>query len=310
MNMEKMRYYVDVVKYNSFTKAAQANYISQAAISQQIASIEEELGFKCFERTKTGLVITEGGKSFYSSCLRILSLYAQSLSRARCVAHSLSGNISLGLWPGLDNTPVYQAVSRLLQFYPDVRVVIRNGTPVEFWHKINASKLAVAIVMPYDFYDRKAPETVIEPLITCQFSVYVSTTSHLAQQETITLEQLRGEKVIVQGESGIGVQTFSHLVVEQMQHRHQLKPEFIVSNFETQQILVAANRAVMMMPDCCRPTMPDCLKKLRLVDYPETCDFSFVWSPTNASPGLIKFTQLLKQCYASLAEEYRREERA
>ena len=43
MNLEKIKCFVDIVKYNSFTKAAQENYITQAAISQQIASMEADL---------------------------------------------------------------------------------------------------------------------------------------------------------------------------------------------------------------------------------------------------------------------------
>ena len=51
MNLEKLQCFVDIVKYDSFTKAAQKNHITQAGISQQIASMEAELGFLLFERS-------------------------------------------------------------------------------------------------------------------------------------------------------------------------------------------------------------------------------------------------------------------
>lgn len=77
MNLEKIKCFVDIVKYNSFTKAAQENYITQAAISQQIASMEAELGFPLFVRSKRGFTVTDSGKSFYESSLRLLALYSR-----------------------------------------------------------------------------------------------------------------------------------------------------------------------------------------------------------------------------------------
>ena len=303
MNLEKMKCFVDVVKYNSFTKAADANYITQAAVSQQISSIEEEIGFKCFERTKAGLVITKGGASFYNSTLRILSLYSQSLSRARCVAHNLSGNIPLGIWPGIDSSHIYTLIDELVRIYPNIRIVIRSGSPVDFRHKTKASKLALAIVMPYDFYDIDIPGTSIEPLITCHYDLYVSNSNPLSRFNEVSIDQLRNEKFVVQGKNSIGVKTYSHVVVEQMQNRHLLKPAFFVSNFETQQMLVAINQGIMILPEYCCPTDTTHIKKLRLLDYPEECIFSIVWNSEHPSPGLSKFAELLKNHFRSLQEK-------
>ena len=167
MNLEKIKCFVDIVKYNSFTKAAQENYITQAAISQQIASMEAELGFPLFVRSKRGFTVTDSGKSFYESSLRLLALYSRSLSRARCIAHNLSGYISLGIWPGLDTTHTYCVIQRLLQAYPSMQITIRPGTPTELFHKYTVGKLAMAIAMPYDFSDNTISDAVIEPLLTC-----------------------------------------------------------------------------------------------------------------------------------------------
>ena len=294
MTTEKMKCFIDVVKFKSFTKAAQANYITQAAVSQQISSIEEELGFKCFIRTKAGLVITDGGTEFYNCCLRMMSLYSQSISRARCIAHSLSGNISIGLWPGFVQRPVYDVVSNLFQLYQDIRIVVRTGSPVDFWHKIKASKLALAIVMPYDFSDMDVLGEIVEPLFSCRYDLYVSTANPICQFECVCVEQLRNEEIVVAGESGIGGKAYSHTVIEQMQNRYQLKPSHIVSNFETQQMMVAANRGVMLLPQAVIPSDLSLLKRIRLSDYPEKCDFSLVWNPTRASPGLCAFVEELK----------------
>lgn len=46
---KQLKYFQSVVRLNSFSEAAEGNYISQSAISQQIQALERELGFKLFE---------------------------------------------------------------------------------------------------------------------------------------------------------------------------------------------------------------------------------------------------------------------
>ena len=50
--LRQLRYFQSVVRHGSFSKAAEENYISQSAISQQIQALERELGFPLLERKK------------------------------------------------------------------------------------------------------------------------------------------------------------------------------------------------------------------------------------------------------------------
>ena len=299
MNLEKIKCFVDIVKYNSFTKAAQENYITQAAISQQIASMEAELGFPLFVRSKRGFTVTDSGKSFYESSLRLLALYSRSLSRARCIAHNLSGYISLGIWPGLDTTHTYCVIQRLLQAYPSMQITIRPGAPTELFHKYTVGKLAMAIAMPYDFSDNTISDAVIEPLLTCGWRLFVSRDHPLAQFDAVDIADIRNEKFAVQGEESIGFQTYNLTVTEQMLIHHALSPAFVVPNFDTQQMLVATNQAVMLLPECCHPTVPALFQSIRLTGYPETCTFSAIWRSHSASPVLLAYAALLKEYFAA-----------
>lgn len=294
MNLDRIKCFVDIVKFNSFTVAAQENYITQATISQQIASMEAELGFSLFERNKRGFTLTEPGKSFYESSLRLLALYSRSLSRAKCIANNLSGFISLGVWPGFDVSHIYKTIGELTQIHPSMQIVMRPGTPAELRHKYKVGRLAMAIGMPYDFSNNVVSDAVIEPLATCGYRLWVSISHTLARRESVCLEDIRNEKFAVLGEECIGFQTYSRIVIEQMQNHHNLTPTFVVQDFETQQMLVATNQAVMFLPELCRPGNTDMLKPLRVVDYPETCVFAAIWRSNQASPLLLTYADSVK----------------
>ena len=68
----QMKYFTAVVDCNSFTEAAEQCYISQSAISQQIRSLEKELGVELIHREKRKFSLTPAGEYFYSQSKGIL----------------------------------------------------------------------------------------------------------------------------------------------------------------------------------------------------------------------------------------------
>lgn len=65
MSLWKYKYFVDVVDCKSFTKAGKKNYVSQTAISQQIADLEKKVGGKLLFREHGILKLTELGEIVY-----------------------------------------------------------------------------------------------------------------------------------------------------------------------------------------------------------------------------------------------------
>lgn len=76
MDLQKMQYFKDVFELNSFTKAADKNFVYQSAVTQQIAALEKELGVQLFIREHGGIKNTLEGEIFYEECIKILSEYA------------------------------------------------------------------------------------------------------------------------------------------------------------------------------------------------------------------------------------------
>lgn len=63
--LKQLKYFQSVVGKNSFSEAAEENFISQSAVSQQIQALERELGFKLLERKNCGFTLTPAGEYFY-----------------------------------------------------------------------------------------------------------------------------------------------------------------------------------------------------------------------------------------------------
>ena len=72
MLLRQIKYFVTVVDTGSFTEAAEECFISQSAISQQILSLEKEIGVQLLRRSTRRFTLTEAGKYLYSNGKKLL----------------------------------------------------------------------------------------------------------------------------------------------------------------------------------------------------------------------------------------------
>ena len=79
MEFKQLQSFVEVVNYQSFTKASDKLFISQPTVSAHIAQLEEELNTKLILRTTKSISLTEKGKDVYDYATKILGLKARML---------------------------------------------------------------------------------------------------------------------------------------------------------------------------------------------------------------------------------------
>lgn len=82
MNIESLKYALEVSKAKSINKASQTLFISQPDLSRSIKSLENELGFKIFTRTTKGIELTVDGEAFLNHAKNIID-EADEITRIR-----------------------------------------------------------------------------------------------------------------------------------------------------------------------------------------------------------------------------------
>lgn len=79
MNIETLKVFRDIVETGSFSKAAEMNYVSQSAVSQQMKKMEILHKTRFLSRTSSKIRTTRAGKVFYEASKKILEIYAAAL---------------------------------------------------------------------------------------------------------------------------------------------------------------------------------------------------------------------------------------
>src|SRR5207245_8623204 len=96
MELRHLRDFVAFGEDQHYGRAAQRLRVAQPALSRQIQDLEDELGFKLFDRLPRGVKISAAGKSFLEDARRILQQVNEATTRARRVAHGQSGTLRVG----------------------------------------------------------------------------------------------------------------------------------------------------------------------------------------------------------------------
>src|SRR5713226_4957544 len=96
MELRHLRYFVAVGEDQHYGRAARRLRVAQPALSRQIQDLEEEVGFKLFERLPRGVKLSAAGKHFLEDARRILQEISEAAVRAGRVASGRSGTLRIG----------------------------------------------------------------------------------------------------------------------------------------------------------------------------------------------------------------------
>jgi DNA-binding transcriptional LysR family regulator len=149
MELRHLRYFVAVGEEQHYRRAAERLRVAQPALSRQIQMLEEELGFKLFERLPRGVRITDAGKLFLDDARRILQEVNDSLGRAKRIALGQSGTLRIGFvesisWQGI----VPDSLRDFRQNQPGVELQLRSLRSIEQISAIHSGSLDAGYALP------------------------------------------------------------------------------------------------------------------------------------------------------------------
>src|ERR1700704_7082004 len=120
--LDAMQAFVRVIEKGSFFAGAKERGIGQPAVSKQISSLEEELGTELIHRTSRSIALTEPGRDFYESALRILDDFESATSRIGRGQTAPKGLIRVTVPPTFARLHMVSKLPAFFAAYPDMAV--------------------------------------------------------------------------------------------------------------------------------------------------------------------------------------------
>jgi DNA-binding transcriptional LysR family regulator len=156
MELRHLRYFVAVGEEQHYGRASRRLRVAQPALSRQIQDLEEEVGFKLFDRLPRGVKLNPAGKLFLEDARRILQEVSDAAVRAGRVARGRSGTLRVGFtenssWRGV----VPDSFRRFREQQPDAELQLHPAPSLDQMEAIRSGRLDAGFV---NFMPKADPE--------------------------------------------------------------------------------------------------------------------------------------------------------
>ena len=143
--LKQLKYFQSVVRFGSVSAAAEENFISQSAISQQVQSLERELGFALLVRKNRSFSLTPVGEYFYRKSLLLTAACDRMCAEAAKIAKGKAANLKIGYLRTYAGGEFHRALAAFSARYPDVSVSIAYGSHGELCDMLSEDRVEITL---------------------------------------------------------------------------------------------------------------------------------------------------------------------
>lgn len=279
-----------VAEHLSFHHAAKSLGISQSTVSARIRALEEELGVSLFERNTRGVRLTDAGRYFADLVLMGIDYIDHAVKVAGMTARGECGSLRIAVHALTQGSFLADLVSRYRARYPQVKIVIFEGTAREALTQVRADRLDIAFIVGRpELSDCHSQRVWAEPLM-----VALPHNHPLARETSIAWADLAGSTFIVRS-GGTGPQVYDHILLRLAGRWPAPSIECFDVGRDTLLWMVGEGLGVTLV-GATRSRLPiSGVKFVSVADEPEPLTFSGIWRPGNQRPPLRKFLALLHE---------------
>lgn len=288
--LKQLKYFQSIVQKNSFSEAAEENYISQSAISQQIQALERELGFRLFDRKNRGFVLTPAGEYFYRKSLILTADYERMVSEAAKMARGNQASLKIGYLRCYSGGEFHRALALFSEKYPDVVVSVEYGNHEELYAMLRSEQVDLVL---NDQRRAFSDEYVNLILTTCTAYVEVSAFSPWAERKKITPEELKNYPCIL-------ISSSSQRETEQEYYQNVvgIRSEILYAeNLEEARLMVAGRKGYLPVEGVASaPTAGISIVRIPLLrgNEPIRRNYCAFWKKDNSGYLVEEFADILK----------------
>ncbi len=185
MDFSRLKGFFTVVRSGGFTQAARRLHLTQPTVSQQIKTLEQELGVKLLRRvrpvtlTREGEILYELAENVFAEVDRIYEVFANLKTQSPAVL-----NIAANQATAMHILP--EKLDRFAQRFPSVEIAIHNMRTGEIIEAVRQGQINVGLVL----VDPMRNEIASRPVLPYEMVLIAPKDHPLAAKKKITLEDI------------------------------------------------------------------------------------------------------------------------
>ena len=247
--------------------------MAQPPLSQQLKSMEAEIGSDLFFRHGRKLELTEAGLTLYERAKTLLNSFEDSILEVKETGEGLRGTLNLGcVMSSIEYLP--EQINKFNASYPNVKIKVWAGDPYRLTENLEENDIELAIVRsPLDTRNYEVLELSKDPFVF----IFPKKWEQLSNRSSITMEEIcQFPLIALHRVNGVGVY---ELVLKEF-HRHGLEPNYIFESPDATILLamVQAGLGGVLLPESVLFTFPkEKIKTLTITDSLIHTTTSLIW---------------------------------
>lgn len=186
MDIKQLEIFAKIVELKSFSRAAEAIFLTQPTVSGHIQSLEEELGQRLLDRLGREVVPTKAGKVLYGYARKMVSLRDEAGQALDQLMGRMKGEIVIGgsTIPGEYLLPFI--IGRFREKYSEIIVILKIGDTADILNRVLTGECEVGIV------GSRVKDNRLEyrEYINDELVIIASSSHQLAREKKITALEL------------------------------------------------------------------------------------------------------------------------
>lgn len=209
MDIHRLEVFCRVIDLQSFTKAAEASFLTQPTVSEHIRALEETLNEKLVDRLGREVLPTPAGKILYRYARNIIALRDEAIQALDRYRGKLSGHLLIGAStiPGTYILP--GIIGAFKAQYPSIQITLKISGSGEVVDRVREGTLEIGMIGAR-WSDRRV---VLEEAFSDELVLAVYPDHPWARHRSIRLDALQDEPFIMR-EKGSGTRMVMHQILE------------------------------------------------------------------------------------------------
>lgn len=290
--MQKIKYFQSVVKCKSFTRAAEENFISQSAISQQVQALERDLGVQLLNRSSKKIELTPAGEFFYNKTVVMLNDYNRICIETLKIGKQEEQKISVGYLRNYNGDEIKKAFVEFSQQLPEIFIEIIPGTHEELYDYLRDGKIDLAI----SDLRRKPSDQYVNFFLADRFAyAELPAANSLSRLDKITVEDLKNTPLVL-----VTPREQGEVEADFFREQFGVQGEIVTAeNFEQANLIVSANRGYLWSEFQSPPQSSDSIKFVPIFheDQPVYRKYYVFWKNARSRKLFEVFAGILKSYY-------------
>ena len=192
MDLGQIEAFVQVAQHRSFSKAADALFLTQPSVTARIQSLERDLGEALFERNGRGVRMTEMGGAFLPFARRALKTLQDGRDALEGMRNLDIGTLKLGSALTVSTYVLPKILKKYCAAFPGVEVSVHSGRSEQVLQMVLSDEVHCALERTVHH-----PEIVTTPLYEDDLVLVAAPEHRFARKRTATVEEVGREALIL-----------------------------------------------------------------------------------------------------------------